>query len=1024
MFLSDLAVKRPVLATVIILIFAVLGLVGYLGLPINLFPEVEFPMVTVTTTYLGAGPREIETLINIPMEDELGTLAGLRNIRTIAQEGVSFIMLEFELGTDVDVAAADTRDSVALVEPQLPDEADRPLIQKFDIGAMPVLSLAVTGDRPAADLYLLADTRIRPEFARIPGVASAELVGGQEREIRVSLDKRRLHAYRLSPEDVARAVEAANLELPAGRITQERTEYTVRLAGKIDRVEYIEEIQLAAPDGRLVRIGDLGKVADTVQEVRELARFDGNPSLGLLIRKRADANTLEISRRARQLIGELEGRLPPDIRIDVSMDSSIFIEGSIREVWSNIGAAIILTTICLFIFLHDFKSTLIVALAMPTSIVSTFLLLYLAGYSINIMTMLGLALSVGVLVNNSILVLENIYRYIQTGSDSQTAARQGTAEIAPAVASTALTNIVVFVPIAFMAGIVGQFFREFAMAVVFATIFSLFISYTLTPMMGFKLLKNTEALKNKRRLFRAWDRFYISLSHSYGDFVRGKLLRRKGLVIVITILLFVASTFLLPLIGFEFFPRTDEGSFRVTIETPVGTSLEVTDAVTRRVEAIIDELPERDRVFATVGRLSRQMGGTTQGVNRAEVNVDLVDQDLRDRTTAEIINSLRPRLARVPGATFTVFEVQQAGGGGGEAPIQIEIRGDDTDILNDLADEVIALARAIPAAADVQKDWRLGLPEIWVVPDRRRAERHGITVGEIAQALRTSLTGRVASTFRDRDDEFDIRVQFADGDRAFREQIGDIHFLDREKNLIPLPSLARVEYRQGPTVISRRDRQRMVTVSANVLRGVASVGEVYRELDGRISREIDFPDGYDYLFTGEVERIQEDFREIFIALGMATVLTFLLLAGILESWRYPVMIMLSLPLATITVFLILFITGTTGNIFSLMAMVTLVGLVINNAIVVVDYANQLVRGGKSVEDALVTSCVVRLRPILMANLTTVIAWIPLALGMGVGGGLRSPMAVVSIGGMIGGGFLTLFVVPPLYMIFSGRKARA
>ncbi len=1023
MFLSDLAVKRSVLTTVIILIFGILGLVGYLGLPVNLFPDIEFPFVSVTAVYQGAGPREIETLISKPLEDELSTIANLKSITSISQEGVALVLLEFELGTDVDVAAADTRDKVALVEPRLPRDAERPLISKFDIGAQPILSLAVTGDRTPPELFQIADTRIKSEFAKIPGVAAAEIVGGQEREIRVALRKRRLDAYRISPDDVIRAVAAANLDVPSGRIVQDRTEVIVRLAGKLGAVELIEDIRIAAPDGRLVRIGDLAEVSDTVKEVRELARFQGSPSLGMTIRKRADANTIEIARRVRSVIAELEGRLPPDIRIEVAQDSSVFIAGSISEVWNNIAIGILLTALCLFLFLHDLRSTLIVALAMPTSIVSTFLLLYLAGYSVNIMTMLGLALSVGILVNNSILVLENIYRYIQIGNDSATAARKGPSAIAAAVASTTLTNIVVFVPIAFMSSIVGQFFRQFAMTVVFATIFSLFISYTLTPMLGFKLLKNADALRNKRKIFRAWDDFYISLSHSYGDFVR-RLIRWKWLVVTGAVALFAASLLLLPLIGGEFFPQTDQGAFRVTVETPVGSTLAVTDSVVRKVEDLIERLPERERVFVTVGRVSGLMGGSNTGVNLAEINVELAELKARERSTREVINALRPGLAAIPGAVFTLVETQQAGGGGGEAPIQVEISGEEIDVLNDLADEVIALARNIPAAVDVQKDWRLGLPEIWVIPDRARAERHGIPVATIANTLRAALTGEVASTFRDADDEFDIRVQFDDADRALREQISGIKIPDRQGNLIPLPALAGIEQRLGPTVISRKDRQRLVTVSANVLREVTSVGDVYQDLDRNIREKVSFPSGYAHRFGGEVEMMQEEFREIFLALGLATLLTFLLLAGILESYRFPVMIMLSLPLSMICVLLILFITGTTSNIFSLMAVVTLVGLVINNAIVVVDYANQLVRAGTAVEDALVTSCVIRLRPLLMANLTTVVAWTPLALGMGMGGGFRAPMAIVSIGGMIGGGFLTLFVIPPLYMIFSGRKSRA
>ncbi|MFH1037940.1 MAG: efflux RND transporter permease subunit [PVC group bacterium] len=1015
MFLSNLAIKRRVLMTVVILICVLLGIVGYVKLPIDLFPPVDIPVITVSTTYLGAGPREIETLISKPLEEELSTTEGLKHIKSVSKEGISLVLLEFELDQDVDVAAADVRDKVALVEPDLPDDADKPLIQKFDINASPIMQLAVSGQRSPQDLYLIADNRIKPQFAKIKGAASAEIVGGQEREILVSIDLDRLNAYHLQPGDIARAISAANLELPSGHITQQLTEYTVRLAGKVEEVARFSSLKIPTPDGEKVRLADLGEIKDTVKEVRELARFQGEPALGMVIRKRADANTIAVADRVRETIKELEKTLPGDIRIAVAEDNSEFIRGSLSEVWNNMVIGIILTAICLFLFLHDLRSTLILTVAMPTSIVSTFLLLFLFGYSINIMSMLGLALSVGILVNNSILVLENIHRYLDMGKPRVEAARVGTSEIAAAVASTTLTNIVVFVPIAFMASIVGQFFRQFAMTVVFSTIFSLFVSYTLTPMLAARFLKEKE---KKAKLFESWDRFYISLSHRYGNLVR-KLIRFKWAVIGLALAVFLAVIFLIvPRIGSEFFPRADEGIFKITIETPVGANLAMTDMITGRVEAILRGLPEQEKIFTTIGKLSRMLGGSNQGINLAEITVDLVDQDRRNRSTAQVMNSIRPALAGIPGAGFTLQETQQ-GGGSGEKPIQLEIHGDDIDILNELAARTVGRARNIPGAADVDTDWRTGNPEIWIIPERDRASEYGITVAEIARTIRDSLTGEVASTFREMDDEFDIRVKLDEKDRNFREQIKDISILDKNSRPVPLTAVCRIEMREGPTTITRKDRERIVTVSANVIG--ATSGEVAAQMRNFLREEAGLPPGYTYFFSGEIERMQENFSDIFMALGLAVILTFLMLAAILESYRYPVMIMLSLPLAMSTVFIMLLLTDTTLNIFSLMAMVMLVGLVINNTIVIVDYSNLLRREGKSIEDAVVSACVVRLRPLLMANITTIVAMIPLALGMGWGGGFRAPMAIVSIGGMIGGGLLALIVMPAIYVVFSSPR---
>jgi len=1022
MFLSDLAIKRSVLMTVIIVIMILLGIMSYLRLPVDLFPQIEFPFVTVSTTYTGAGPREVETLISKPLEEELSTVDGLRHITSVSQEGISMVMMEFDLEIDVDVAASDVRDKVALVEPDLPDDAEKPLISKFDINAEPIMQLAVSGNRSPQSLYLITDDLIKPQFAKIIGVAEAEIVGGQEREILIALDQQRLNAYHLTPAAVVEAISAANLELPSGHITQDLTEYTVRLAGKVEAVDLLNNLQLFTRDGEEVRLDQLGEIIDTVKEVRELARFQGQPSLGLIIKKRADANTIQVADNIRKSIRSLAAILPSDIKIEIAEDRSEFIKGSLKEVYNNMLIGIILTAICLFIFLHNLRSTLILTVAMPTSIVSTFLLLFFSGYTINIMSMLGLALSVGILVNNSILVLENIHRYLELGKDRVGAARVGTSEIAAAVASTTLTNIVVFVPIAFISGIVGQFFRQFAMTVVFSTIFSLFVSYTLTPMLSSKYLKES---REKASIFKSWDRFYIDLSHSYGNLVR-LLLRHKGKVILFSVIAFILTMkFIPPLIGFEFFPKSDEGSFKVTIETPVGTSLAATNAIARKVETLLLEIPEKEKIFTTVGKLSRMIGGSNQGVNLAEVTVVLVDQDQRERSTRQVIDSLRSELAAIPGANFTLKETQR-GGGGGDKPIQLEIRGSDIDVLNQLANRVVRLAENTPGAVDVDKDWRVGKPEIWIMPDRQRASEYGITIGQIARVLRSSLTGEVASTYREADDEFDIRVKLQEEDRNFQEQVRDISLLAGNKEVIPLSTVCRMEKRKGPTTITRKDRERMVTVSANVT-GVSS-GEVARQLEQAIAADMKFPAGYSYLLGGEIERMKEEFGYIFVALGLAVVLTYLMLAGILESYRYPVMIMLSLPFALITVFLALLITGTTINIFSLMAMVMLVGLVINNTIVVVDYSNLLRKQGKSIEDAVVSACAVRLRPILMANITTIVAMFPLALGLGFGGGFRAPMAIVSIGGMIGGGMLALIVMPVLYVIFSsprqyGRKLK-
>ncbi|HOO76908.1 MAG TPA: efflux RND transporter permease subunit [bacterium] len=1015
MFLSNLAINRRVLTQVIILIFVILGLVGYLDSPVDLFPKVDIPWVSVATIYTGAGPREIETLVTKPLEEELSTVEGLKHITSRSEEGLSIIALEFELGIDTDAAAADVRDKVALAEPDLPEDAEKPLVSKFDLNAMPIMSLAVSGNRPPQELYLLADNKIRSAISRVRGVANADIIGGQEREIRIAVDQKRLNALHLRFDDIFSAIRQANLELPSGHITEASNEFTIRLAGKIEELEEFRKIPIITKEGETIRLEDICEIEDTVKEVRELARFQGKPSLGILIQKRSDANTIGVADGIYRTIRDLKRLLPSDIEIEVSTDNSVFIRNSLGEVTNNIVMGIVLTAVCLFFFLHNFRSTLIIAVAMPTSIICTFFLVYLFGFSINMLSMSGLALAVGILVNNAILVLENIHRYLEMGKDRVTAAKVGTSEIAAAVASTTLTNIVVFLPVAFMQSIAGQFFRQFAMVIVFSTIFSLFISYTLTPMLASRFLRET---REKKKVFQAWERFYDRLSEKYGRLV-GTILRRKALVIGLTVVAFVLSLLLTPLIGFEFFPATDQGSFKIAVETPVGTSLQATDAVVRRVEALAESIPEKEKIFAMVGKTSSAHGGSTSGINLGEVDIDLVDLEARNRSTGQIMNSLRPLLAEIPGASFTLQETEQ-GGGGGDKPIKIEISGDDIETLNRLAAEIMNLAATVPGAVDIDSDWRSGKPELWFLPDREKAAEYGITVGDIARVLRSSFSGEVASTYRVSDDEFDIRVKLREGDRRFQEQVRNLTLPAADGKPVPLTAVCRIENGEGPTTITRKDRSRTVTVSANVS-GV-SAGEVGRSLGRLIDEKMTFPEGYSYFSGGEMEMIAKEFGELIKALILAICLTFLMLAGILESWRFPVMIMLSLPLALITILLALFLTGATINIMSLMAIIMLVGLVINNTIVIVDYANHLRRNGNgNIFDAVVQACQVRLRPILMANLTTVIAMIPLALAKGAGGGYRASMGVVSIGGMMGGAFLALIVMPAVYVLFASPR---
>ncbi|MBM4143160.1 MAG: efflux RND transporter permease subunit [Lentisphaerae bacterium] len=1034
MFVSDICIKRPVLASVVMIITAILGMSSYSRLGVELFPDIEFPMTVVTTAYPGAGPDEIETLVTKPIEDNLTLVDNVKYIQSYSSEGLSTVMVRFEMGTDLDVAASDVRDQVNQVQAVLPDDAESPVVTKLDPQAFPVMRLAASGDLPLMDLYQAADDIIRTELGRIQGVGLIRIVGGEHREIRVEVDQARLEASGVSIGQVIAAIAGANVEIPGGRISRGGREYAVRVFGKIDDLDLIAETPL--PGAPSVRVGDVAEVRDTVAEVRTMTRHNGRGSVGVEVLKKGDANTVLVGREVRAAIARLnDGPLPASVAVDVVTDDSVFIRDVIREVRDNMIQGIVLTALALYLFLHSGRGTFVIGLAMPTSVIATFVALYAAGYSVNIMSMMGLAISIGILVNNAILVLENIHRHIDLGDDPKTAASRGTSEIALAVSSTTLTNLVVFLPIAFMESIVGQVFRQFAMTIVFSTFFSLFVSFTLTPMAASLLLRGrTEEerlLKARtRRIYAAWDGIYDSMARWYEKAVR-RCLAHPWLTLALTAAAVALVMLTVPrLIGGEFFPETDQGQFAVDIETDVSSSLEYTDGVARRVEEILAAIPELDQVYATVGsQAGGHLAGSAEAPNRAQVVVKLVDVQKRRRSTARIMAALRPELAAVVGARLAVKATQEGGPGG--TPIELEVRGEDFDVLNSIAADVLTVSRGgtlggveyapVPGLVDADTDWRAGKPEIGLRPERTRMRQRQVSIESLAAAIRSYYTGTVATRYREGDDEYDVRVQLRDEDRRRFAALSDLTVQAGDGRLVRVSEVAEEVRSTGPTHLARKDRQHMVKVSGNT--SGRTSGEVHKDMVARIAA-VRLPEGYTFRWAGDIEFMQENFRDLYNAMLLATVLTYLLLAGMLESWKLSLLVMLSLPISFAGVFIGLLIRGSTINIFSLMGMVMLIGLVINNSIVIIDYIG-VVRQTERLPllEAIPKACAVRLRPLLMAEATTVIALVPLAMGSGAGGEYRAPMAVTEMGGMLAGAMLSLIVAPVLYYLAFRRAER-
>jgi HAE1 family hydrophobic/amphiphilic exporter-1 len=1025
MILSKMAVTRPVLTTVIVTAILVLGIFSYFRLVVDLFPEIEFPFVTVTTIYPGAGPEEVESQISRRIEDAVSTIAGIKRMDSINRESLSMVLIEFKLGVDQDQAGIDVKEKVEQILNQLPQNAENPQVAKFDFRALPIINLALTGPQSLRELYEVADKQVRDAVSQAPGVASVSIVGGRKREIRVALDPAQLVAFGLDASQVVGAIARENVSVPAGRITEPGQEYSLRVLGEFNDLNELRRLPVQTPDGGVVRVSDLGRVIDTAEEARDLAALDGVSSVGLSVQKRTDANTVETAANVRAQVERLSALLPSGMRVDVVRDNSVFIRTAVRDVLINMLIGILLCTALLYLFLHSLRTTVIAAIAMPTSIVATFLLMDFGGFSINIVTLLALGISIGVLVTNAIVVLESISRHVEVlGEDPKTAARKGTDEVAIAVAATAMTNVVVFTPIAFMGGIVGMFFYEFGLTVVFATLFSLLVSFTLTPMLASKLMKpkaeQEEKLSAHGRvlsaveapflaLARVWERGYRSIENGY----RGALdwsLRHRIRTAALVALIFFAGVYLFTFVGGEFFPESDNGYVQVILNLPAGTTLEQTHELLEEVEDIVRAgVPEAASVLMTAG-------GENKGVEDGELMIRLAPLSERNRDAFQIMNELRESLAVLPAADIGV---QQFSEFGESKSIIVEVLGPELDRITEIAIELRDEMAQIPGIADLEISAKPGKPEIVFYPNRNELSKHMLPVAAAGMEMRNLYEGEVASVYRERGEEYDIRVRLDDMHRRRQQGLRKVMFATAD-GLVPIEALGRLDRRRGLSEITRKNRQRMVSVSANL-----SSGTLVEKIDAIQQRveKMGLPPAYRVEYAGDIEMLGESFAEIYKALFLAILLTYLVLAAILESFIHPITIMATLPLGLVGVSAALVLTGATINIMSLMAMVMLVGIVVNNAILILDLAGQLRRQGMDAKTAIFEAAPRRFRAITMTTLAIVAGILPQALG-GAGANYTVAMAVVTMGGVVAAGTLSLFIIPVVYTWFDRLSRKA
>lgn len=1008
MYIADISIKRPLFVGVIVLVLTLFGLICLTRLPIDLMPNVDIPYVTIVTAYPGVGPTEIESLVSKPIEDAVSPIGGIKKVYSFSRESASVVVIEFDLGTDINGAVADVRDKVSAIRGDLPQDIVDPSIARVDINAHPIMNVTLFGKGSLAETRKLADDTVKERLQRIDGVASVDVVGGLEREIDIRVDQGRLEAYGLGLAQVVAALKGDNLNVPGGRIDQRSREYTVRTVGEFSSVEQIAAINLAVIDGMPLTIGDVATIEDTFKEVRQKARFNGENCVTLVIKKQSGANTVKVADTVRKTVSDLSGRLPQGNKLEVIVDNSTFIKNSVKGVRDNLLLCILLTVLVIFLFLRSIRSTFIIFLSIPSSLIAAIAFIYYSGFTLNVLSLMGLALAVGMLVDDSIVVLENIYRHFERNEDAAEAASSGTGEIGGAVIATTFTIMAVFVPIAFMKGMVGQIFKEFGLTVAFSIFMSLFMSLTLIPSLAARLLRREGMDRDS-----AWNRFYTRLEHAYKRALSWAL-AHQWQVVGLAALSLIASLMLLPIIGGEAFPFVDRGEIKAYVEMPTGASLDLTDKSVSEMEKYLLSLKDTEIAYAEIG---------TGGARQASIFVKLRKGHKQD--SRKVADDLRYRFSTIPGAKVSAQAASMGGGedsASGTAPVQIKISGPDSWRLTEIANEVEKELSGIEGLIGIGNTMNMGKPELQIKVDRRLAEDRRITPGQVASTIYTAMTGNVATRFKDGGKEYDVLVRLREEDRQEIDGIKNLLLLNNVGETVRLGEIADILPAGGPAEINRENRQRLAKVYAG-LDSNHNIGQVNKKIKAKLS-ELDLPDAYSIEYSGEAEKMKEIFSPMIQALILSILLVYLGLVALYESLVYPLVIMFSVPLAGIGAFVLMLLTGKTMNMISLIGLIMLGGIVTKNAILLVDYTNALRDQGYGREAALLQAGPIRLRPILMTTLTTIFGMLPLALGMGDGGELRSPMAIAVIGGLITSTLLTLLVIPVVYTLLDRRKDSA
>ncbi len=1025
MKLAEVSIKRPSLVIIMLALMLIGGLFSYKQLSYELIPKFEVKVLTISTIYPGAAPSEVENTVSRKVEDAISSLENIKKIQTKSYESLSVVIIEFTNEADIDMALNDAQRKINAIRSDLPDDAEEPSLVKFSLSDMPVVTMGVTASLTEAELYDLVDQKIQPEFSRVPGVAQVNIIGGQEREIRISLDPNKVEAYGLSIPEVQQTIAMSNMDFPTGDLKTRTNKTLIRLSGNIKTVEQLRGLTISSKDGRNVLLSEIADVQDTQKDVEKIARIDQKSTLLLQVLKQSDANAVEVSSLIQSKIDEIQGQYKNEnVIVDLADDTSIFTLEAANAVIKDLFIAIGLVAFVMLFFLHSFRNALIVMVAIPSSLIATFIGMYVLGYTLNLMSLLALSLVVGILVDDAIVVIENIHRHMEMGKNKVRAAYDGAAEIGFTVTAITMVIVVVFLPIAMSSGLVTDIIRQFCVVVIISTLLSLLVSFTVVPWLFSKYGK-LEVISSESFFGKIIFGFEKMLD-KFTNWISGLLkwcLGHKLMTLIIAVVLFVTSIALLPLgfIGSDFFPASQRGKFLVQMELPKDASIEQSNIVAQKAEAILAKNKDVETLITTVGQSSSGMGASQTTTYMSEISVELVDESDRISTdtpkafAAEVKRELQKELVGVKVTTVPI------GINGVEmSPLQMVVTGSTLDDAMKYALESEKILRSIDGSSEVDLSVEDGNPEISIEVDREKMTSLGLNVASVGQTLRTSFSGNTDSKFRTGNTEYDINILLDD---VYRSQIDDVkntQFVNSDGNRINLSQFAEVKYSSGPSLLERYDRTPSVTVQSQVVG--RTTGAIAGDWEAQLAK-IEKPKGVDWVWGGNMANQSEGFGTLGVALLAAIMLVYMIMVVLYDDFIRPFIVMFSIPLSFIGAFWGLALTNQSLNIFTILGIIMLIGLVAKNAILLVDFANHRKDEGDNTFDALIKANHARLRPILMTTIAMVFGMLPIAMASGEAASMNNGLAIVIIGGLISSLFLTLVVVPVVYMILVGLEEK-